>query len=129
MSQRTPNNPAVYEFVDRELDSVPHLEALLLLWHGRPKFWTIPQMGEALYVNDSYARDILANLTRRHLATRSEPESYAYNDSPERNALIAALEFEYSRNLIHITRMIHAKASPSVREFADAFRLKKDRET
>ena len=129
MPHQVPSSNAVDEFIQRELDSVPHLEALLLLWNSRPKQWSVAEMGAALYVNDSAARDILQNLTRRQLATRADDESYAYHSaSPERDTLLAALEGNYRRNLIRISRMIHEKASPGVREFADAFRFKKDRE-
>lgn len=128
MADQPSNDRALDEFIQRELDSVPHLEALLLLWNSRPKQWSIDEMGAALYVNDSTARDILQNLTRRQLAGRLDDETYAYSTSPDRDAVVAALDIEYRRNLIRITRLIHAKASPGVREFADAFRFKKDRE-
>jgi hypothetical protein len=128
MPKQSSPNPAVDEFVYRELDSVPHLEALLLLWNNR-KSWTAEEMGAALYLGAGLAREILQNLARRNLATPTGHDTYTYHtESPEHDALVAALETEYRRNLIRITRMIHAKASPGVREFADAFRFKKDRE-
>jgi hypothetical protein len=128
MSEQSPLNPAVDEFVQRELDSVPHLEALLLLWNSRPKKWAIEDMGAALYINDNATREILQNLARHHLATRGDQDTYTYSSSAERDELASALDIEYRRNLIRITRMIHAKASLGVREFADAFRFKKDRD-
>ena len=129
MADQTSIDRALDEFIQRELDSVPHLEALLLLWNSRPKQWSAQDMGAALYLNDSAARDILQNLTRRQLAARTDDETYAYHSaSSDRDVLLAALEATYRRNLIRISRMIHDKASPGVREFADAFRLKKDRE-
>jgi hypothetical protein len=129
MPEQPSANHAVDEFIQRELDSVPHLEALLLLWNSRPKAWTVPEMGEALYVNDTFSRDILQNLARRHLANRTDHDLFTYSTSPDHDSLVAALDHEYRRNLIRITRLIHAKASPGVREFADAFRFKKDRES
>lgn len=125
--QPNPNRP-VYDFIQREVDSVPHLEALLLLWNNPSRGWTVPEMGQALYVNDGFARDILNNLVRRQLATRNDPELFEYKGSPELDPIVEALDREYRRNLIRISRMIHSKASPGVREFADAFRFKKDRE-
>jgi len=87
-------------------------------------------MAAALYVGDSYAREVLQNLTRRELATQAESDLFSYqSSSTERDTLVATLETEYRRNLIRITRILHAKASPGVREFADAFRFKKDRES
>jgi hypothetical protein len=128
--QQPSSSSAVDEFIQRELDGVPHLEALLLLWNSRPRAWTSAEMGAALYVSDSYARDILQNLTRHGLATHEESDLFSYQStSPERDTLVATLETEYRRNLIRITRILHAKASPGLREFADAFRFKKDRES
>jgi len=128
MEEQPNPNRTVYDFIERELDSVPHLEALLLLWNNPSRAWTVPEMGQALYVNDGFARDILNNLARRHLATRKDPELFGYNGSPELDPIVASLDTEYRRNLIRISRFIHSKASPGVREFADAFRFKKDRE-
>ena len=129
MSEQTPLTPEIDEFIQRELDGVPHLEALLLLWNSRPKAWSVEEMAAALYVDEGAARDVLQNLTRRHLAQRTDHDSFAYDlTSPDRDALVAALDLQYRRNLIRITRLIHAKASPGVREFADAFRFKKERE-
>ena len=42
--------------------------------------------------------------------------------------LIEALDARYRRDLVRISRMIHAKASPGVRDFADAFRFAKDKD-
>jgi len=128
--QQPSSSSAVYEFIERELDGVPYLEALLLLWNSRPRVWTSAEMAAALYVGDSYAREVLQNLTRRELATQAESDLFSYQSaSTERDTLVATLETEYRRNLIRITRILHAKASPGVREFADAFRFKKDRES
>ena len=126
MAEGSISNPAVDEFVQRELDSVPHLEALLLLYGNRSAQWSVEDMGAALYIDHSASRDVLHDLARRQLASRTDANLYAYNPSPERDSLVAALQTEYRRNLIHLTRMIHAKASRGVREFADAFRFKKD---
>jgi hypothetical protein len=126
MAEGSTSNPAVDEFVERELDSVPHLEALLLLYTNRSVQWSVEDMAAALFVDLSASRDVLQDLVRRRLATRTDANLYAYNSSPEHDGLVAALQTEYRRNLIHLTRMIHAKASRGVREFADAFRFKKD---
>jgi hypothetical protein len=129
MNQQSPSRHAIDDFILREMDSVPHLEALLLLWNSRPRQWSAADMSAALYVDEDLGLDILQNLARRQLATRAEDGLYAYHSaSPERDALLHQLELQYRSNLIRITRMIHAKASPGVREFADAFRFKKDRE-
>lgn len=128
MNEETPHTKEVDEFILEQIDTVPHLEALLLLWNSRPKQWTVEEMANALYVPSGVARNILQGLTRRGLlARRGVPDSYSY-ESGKRDGLIQAVDAAYRRNLIRISRMIHSKAAPGIREFAQAFRFTKDRE-
>jgi predicted transcriptional regulator len=103
---------------------------LLLLWNSRPKEWTVEEMARALYVPPGTAHSILQRLTRRGLLTgRENPESYRYESlSNKRDCLIEAVEVAYRRDLVRISRMIHAAAAPAIRDFAEAFRFKKEEE-
>ncbi len=121
----------VDQFVIDEIDSVPHLEALLLLWTNRPKEWSAEEMGKALYVESAFAERILKDLSQRKLAVLRPQSSdrYSYDAGSEaRNQQVQALDAIYRREIVRISRMIHAKGSPAVREFAKAFRFTKDRE-
>ncbi len=131
MPEDTPSTQEVDQFIQSEIDTVPHLEALLLLWNSRPNQWTVLEMANALYVSPGAARNVLQSLARRGLLTSGtgEPLSYCYKPaSSQQNDLIEAVDFTYRKNLIRISRMIHSKAAPSIRGFADAFRFTKDRE-
>ena len=125
MTQEDLERQQVDRFVIEEIDSVPHLEALLLLWNSRPKRWLPEEMGKALYLTTEYTQSVLQELVNRKLAS-SEAGRYAYEPDPERNKTIEALDRVYRREIIRISNMIHSKASPAVRAFARAFRLKKD---
>lgn len=129
MPPDTPLNKQVDEFLREEIDTIPHLEALLLAWNSRPKQWTVEEMAAQLYVDVGKTRNILQDLVRRDLLAMipEAPEQYGYK-SGERDALIQAVESTYRKELIRISRMIHSKAAPGVREFAQAFRFTKDRE-
>ena len=121
----------VDQFVIDEIDSVPHLEALLLLWTNRPKEWSAEEMWKALYVESAFAERILKDLSQRKLAVLRPQSSdrYSYDAGSEaRNQQVQALDAIYRREIVRISRMIHAKGSPAVREFAKAFRFTKDRE-
>lgn len=115
----------VDQFILEEIDSVPHLEALLLLWNSRPKQWSPEDMGRALYLTTEYTQPVLQELANRKLASAADGR-YAYESDPERDKIIEALDRIYRREIIRISNMIHSKASPAVRAFARAFRLKKD---
>jgi hypothetical protein len=119
----------VDQFVLDQIDSVPHLEALLLLWSRRPQKWSASEMAKALYVDPNFAEQVLSDLSQRKLAIEisGAPDSYSYDaESEERNRLIQALDAIYRREIVRISRMIHAKGSLAVREFAKAFRFTKD---
>jgi predicted ArsR family transcriptional regulator len=115
----------VDRFILDLIDSVPHLEALLLLWNSRPKHWTIDELAHALYIPNERTREILLNLQQRDMVV-VQPQECFYNAAYSRDALISEVDRTYRRELVRISTMIHSKASPSVREFARAFRFKKD---
>lgn len=112
-------------FILDEIDSVPHLEALLLLWNNRPKHWAVEEMAKALYISNEATNSILQDLRQRGFA-RSDDDCYSYDPGNSREYLIQKLDRTYRREIIRISNMIHSKASPSVREFARAFKFKKD---
>lgn len=120
----------VDQFLLEQIDTVPHLEALLLLWNSRPKEWLVEEMASLLYLAPEAARSILDDLARRGLisAISGATESFRYDPGLERDQLIAAVDAAYRRELVRITRLIHSKPPAAVRAFARAFRIKKDRE-
>lgn len=122
--------PEVDQFLRDEIDTVPHLEALLLLWNGRPKPFSVTLMAERLFLATEAAKEILDDLARGGLieADPGAEEMYHYESEPERDRLLGAVDFTYRRELIRVSRLIHSKPSAAVREFARAFRLKKERD-
>ncbi|HZQ19971.1 MAG TPA: hypothetical protein VFA90_14735 [Terriglobales bacterium] len=130
MSEWKTRPEEVDQFILEQIDSVPHLEALLLIWRNRPKAWPLEIMAKALYVPVELAGDILRDLTLRGLIepTSESQREYQYVSSPSEDSLMELLETTYRRELIRVTRMIHAKAPSAVREFARAFRFTKEKE-
>jgi len=51
MTNSSISEEEVYTFVLDEIETVPHLEALLLLWNSRPQPWTIENLSKRLYVS------------------------------------------------------------------------------
>lgn len=120
-----------YEFILENIDSVPHLEALVLLWNSRPVGWTCEELASRLYIPSEKVSDLLRDLMRMQLITESHtsPTKYSYFPrSQNQDEMMLRVDAAYRRDLVRISTMIHAKASSAVREFARAFRLKKDRD-
>ena len=116
----------VRRFIVEAIDSVPELEALLLLRTARDRRWSPEDAGARLYVSLPVATHVLSALTARGLLV-GEDDTFRYAPvRPELEAVIADLATAYSEHLIAVTRLIHGKPAPSVRQFADAFRLRKE---
>jgi DNA-binding MarR family transcriptional regulator len=124
-----PGKQDVDRFITEEIDSVPHLEALLLVWRRRPRTWLADDMAQMLYVPRQNAERLLQDLAQRGLVamTPGEPARYAYESvSSEEDRLLEAIDVTYRRELVRISNMIHSKAPAAVREFARAFRFTRD---
>jgi DNA-binding MarR family transcriptional regulator len=130
MAEHEQGQPDVDQFLLEQIDTVPHLEALLLLWNSRPREWLVEEMASSLYLAPEAAKSILDDLARRGLisAITGASESFRYDPGPERDQIIEATDAAYRRELIRITRLIHSKPSAAIRAFARAFRIKKERE-
>jgi len=127
------SNPGadVYDYILENIDSVPHLEAVILLWNSRPVGWTAEELASRIYVSPDRTAEILRDLSRQHLALQvaTSPPRFSYlPSSEEQNEWMFRVDTVYRREIVRISTMLHSKASPSVREFARAFRFKKDRD-
>jgi len=124
-----PSREQIDRFLVDEIDSVPQLEALLLIWRTRPCQWSSTEIAEELYISSESAASELDHLLHHGLLTPSSdrPNYYLLNLEPEnRQQLLASLEELYRRELVRISNLIHAKAPRSMRDFASAFRFKKE---
>jgi hypothetical protein len=113
------------EFIANCIDTVGQLEALLLLRSNPQQGWTAQPLGARLYVSEIEATDILAHLVIQGFVTEQDA-SYYYDREGPQVAVIDRLAEAYARQLIPITKLIHAKPRP-VRAFADAFKIKRDK--
>jgi hypothetical protein len=115
----------VRDFVIKHIDSIAHLEALLLLRGNPDEYWTAGSAAKRLYISEEDTANVLARLSSDgFLAANEQGFSYGCKDT-ELEQMVARLEKLYARHLIPVTNLIHAKPS-RIREFADAFKLRKD---
>ena len=115
------------QFIREKIDSVSHLEALLLLWNTRARAWTAENVARRIYVSPEAARRLLRELADNGMIASAPGEQDAYVCDPARELgeVIGQVDAFYKRNLVAVSRMIHAKPAAAVRQFADAFRLTK----
>ncbi|AKJ29496.1 hypothetical protein AAW51_2805 [Caldimonas brevitalea] len=101
------------------------MEALLVLWREPELSWSADQVALRLYISGQEAVKVLDRLTALGLATK-RAEGYGYApSSPAVAASVDALARLYATHLIPITNLIHSKRDGRIREFAEAFKLRK----
>lgn len=129
MEAQLPNSAEVDEFIVKHIDTVPHLEALLILRARRPDPMGPDQIAALLYIDSDSAAVILDNLVEKHLLAPVPDSGGKYHYDPETSLdlMIAKVEMTYRRELVRIANLIHSKASSGIRDFARAFRLTKER--
>jgi DNA-binding FadR family transcriptional regulator len=127
----SPDIPArVLQFLAERIDTVPQLEALLLLWESPQRLWSEEELAARIYVSRPVAAQILQALQRQQLiATESAQATHYRYDSQwdPSGEVMPEVAHAYSRHLVQLATFIHSRASTAVREFARAFDLKKDR--
>ena len=114
------------DFILRYIDSIAQVEALLLLCRNPNEDWDAARTARRLYTSEQEATDVLARLCTHGLLACNEG-IYRYGcQSADQEHMIDRLAEVYARHLIPVTNMIHAKPR-RIREFADAFKFRKDR--
>lgn len=121
----------VQQFILKRIDSVAHLEGLLLLRREPTGNWTDKELAKRLYISTHQAAAIMSRLwADGFVITRStKPLTYTYRPaSPELEQMADLLADSFSKYLVPVTNLIHSKPTSRVQEFADAFKLKKEEE-
>lgn len=112
-------------FIQRHIDSVAQLEALLLLRSTSGTNWDVATVAKRLYAAEPETADVLTQLCEDGFLACMDG-AYRYAGATDLDELVARLASAYARHLIAVTNMIHAKPR-RIRQFADAFRFRKDR--
>jgi DNA-binding MarR family transcriptional regulator len=119
----------VRRFLLKRIDSVAHLEALLLLRDNPHMEWSQSAVAARLYLEPEEVTPLLSRLCADGFIMRTEsPEAqFRYRpSSSELAALADRVAAEYAKHLVPITKLIHDKPRLRIQEFADAFKLRKD---
>lgn len=95
-------------FIVEKVDSITHLEALLLLYRNRDLTLTVDWVAAQLYVDAACAGEVLSRLEGFGLVRDCGGE-YRYQAGPGTDRLVWLLSQAYAESLISITDLIHAK--------------------
>lgn len=118
----------VLRFIEECIDSVPQLEALLIMIENASSKWSVVDIAARTYISHAEAARMLERLDRRHLIRTDDAGGHYQIHLPDssRRALLEDVARTYRANLTHIATFIHEKPPAPVKEFARAFDLKRD---
>jgi hypothetical protein len=128
-SQEIPKN--VKAFIASHIDSVVHLEILLLFSREPEKFWSAEEVGKELRISPAWAESELALLSSRGVLKVEQSNSRMYRHgaiSQDLDCALADLATAYRERRVSVINLIFAKPADKLRDFADAFRLRKDKD-
>jgi hypothetical protein len=117
------------QFIEFYIESVPQLEALLLLRGDPNRRWQAADVAKSLYIPENIASSLLSDFVRRGFAVlEPPPESghvYRTRDA-EIDRLVDQLATAYQARRVAVISLIYSKPLHKVQTFADAFRFGKE---
>lgn len=121
------NIPAdVRRFLLAVIESVPHLEALLLLRADPMASWSSDAMAARLYIDESSASRLLTDLQARRLAQHEAGHWRFDARDAEIVRIVDRLAGVYARHVVEVAELIHSTSDRKAQRFADAFRWRKE---
>jgi len=122
------NIPAdVRRFLLAVIETVPHLEALLLLRADPSASWSSESMAARLYVDEPSAARLLADLKDNRLARWQADGQWCFDArDAEMVRIVDRLADVYARHVVEVAELIHSTSDRKAQRFADAFRWRKE---
>lgn len=121
-----PVSAKVAEFTAHHLKTIDDLQVLVACMEADDRWWSAAAAAGQLGINPTIAARSLDRLARRNLFDIRVGNSITYRFSPGTPQLdedASALLAEYRRNPLGVVKLVTAGAS--VRDFADAFRIRR----
>jgi predicted transcriptional regulator len=121
-------HPEARRFLLDHITSVAQLEMLLLLRTSPEQRWSAEELGRELRIEPAWARTQLQVLCEKGLLDCDEQNKvFSYRPrSPELDRGAAAVAQAYLLHRVSIVELIYSQPNPTIRAFADAFKLRRD---
>ena len=119
----------VRRFLREHVNSLVQLEVLLLLQSRPENEWTVDEVNRELNFGIELVRKQLTDLHDRGLIVLVQHADDRYRYDPETTELaeaVTALAACYKERRVSITSFIYSSPLDDVRQFADAFKIRKD---
>ena len=115
-------------FILTSIPSVPFVEAVLLFMTQAGLSLDASLVARRLYMPEPNAAQLIRQLAGAGIV---EPDGAAWRLAPqskELDRLLHLLAAYYSSHLIEVTDLIHSRSARQAQQFAEAFRVRKEKE-
>lgn len=124
---RDPIPENLYRLILTSVPSVPYLEALLMFRANAQRPLSVRELSSRLYMPEKAAFDLVLQLREAGVVqAEAGTDLHRYAPAPELAEMLDLLATFYSKNLIGVTEVIHARTGRRAQQFADAFKFTKD---
>lgn len=123
---REPIPEELHRFLLTSVPSVPFVEALLLLREARGEAMETATIARRLYMPEHSAATVVEQLAAAGIVQPIGGAAHRFAPQPELAAIVEMLAAFYRSHLVEVSDLIHSKTGRTARQFADAFKLKKD---
>ena len=110
-------------FIVTHINTIAHLEALLLLRGHRQEDWTSKACAQRLYIPEGHAAQVLHALNESGFLAVSEGRYRFHCRNEELEQIVLRFADLHRQKLIAVTNLIHTNQN-RIRQFADAFKLR-----
>ena len=116
-------------FLANNIDSILELEILLLLRADAQRAWTAADLAKELKIDPAWAEEQLIRFSARGVLWRTDqsPIQFRYAPAEALDATIARVAEAYVSHRVSIIGLIFSKPTSNLKTFADAFRIRKDK--
>lgn len=122
----------IRRFIAANIASVAQLEVLLLLRGEREREWTADEVSRALYAAASGMAEQLNDLEAKGLVlvTQSPEARFRYQPRDEElDAVVGRMADLYKERRVAVISLIYSEPVDKARSFAEAFRIRKEKES
>ena len=124
---RDPIPENLHRLILTSIPSVPYLEALLVFRSNAQRAVSVRELSSRLYMPEKAAFELVLQLREAGIVRPEEgTDLHRYAAEGELERMLEELANHYSKNLIGVTEVIHARTGRRAQQFADAFKFKKD---
>jgi len=120
--------PSLKQFISRYVRSVEQVEILCLLGEDPAKIWTVAQVLRTIQSSDKSIEACLEAFRKDGFLISEGAGTFQFSPkSPELNSAVLELIKAYRERRVTIVEAIYSKPADTIQDFADAFKLRKDK--